>query len=252
MECFLAFQVKNQKDQGSYEDFLECLKLYDKAENGTMLGAELEHSLKALGESSRRSKANWWRTNVLSSSSRWKIERRWSCWTFRRLHGPRRWRWQRLLRTWVLSRFTCNLILVESHVMLPSPKKEQLVNNNAEHSFSISLLAPSQRYNNNGGWLNHPKLFHLCASFIFKFLDFSPLFSRLICERAKSIFAWPKNRLFARIFSRCWLIRVPLQRDRQKPRRSLVNNYWKNTLPSLSMFRVSPVNDRYMFSVFVN
>lgn len=43
-------QVKVQKDQGSYEDFLECLKLYDKEENGTMLGAELEHSLKALGE----------------------------------------------------------------------------------------------------------------------------------------------------------------------------------------------------------
>jgi Ca2+-binding EF-hand superfamily protein len=41
--------VKNQKDQGSFEDFLECLKLYDKAENGTMLLAELEHSLKALG-----------------------------------------------------------------------------------------------------------------------------------------------------------------------------------------------------------
>jgi Ca2+-binding EF-hand superfamily protein len=29
---------------------MECLKLYDKAENGTMLLAELEHSLKALGE----------------------------------------------------------------------------------------------------------------------------------------------------------------------------------------------------------
>lgn len=39
-----------QKDVGSYEDFTECLKLYDKEENGTMIGAELEHSLKALGE----------------------------------------------------------------------------------------------------------------------------------------------------------------------------------------------------------
>jgi hypothetical protein len=29
---------------------MECLKLYDKAENGTMLLAELEHSLKALGK----------------------------------------------------------------------------------------------------------------------------------------------------------------------------------------------------------
>ena len=29
---------------------MECLKLYDKEENGTMLLAELEHSLKALGK----------------------------------------------------------------------------------------------------------------------------------------------------------------------------------------------------------
>jgi len=43
-------QVKAQKDTGSFEDFIECLKLYDKNENGTMLGAELEHTLKALGE----------------------------------------------------------------------------------------------------------------------------------------------------------------------------------------------------------
>lgn len=43
-------QVRGTKDQGSYEDFMECLKLYDKQENGTMLLAELEHSLKALGE----------------------------------------------------------------------------------------------------------------------------------------------------------------------------------------------------------
>jgi Ca2+-binding EF-hand superfamily protein len=43
-------QVKVQKDVGSYEDFMECLKLYDKEENGTMIGAELEHTLKALGE----------------------------------------------------------------------------------------------------------------------------------------------------------------------------------------------------------
>lgn len=45
-----SIQVKVQKDVGSYEDFIECLKLYDKEENGTMIGAELEHSLKALGE----------------------------------------------------------------------------------------------------------------------------------------------------------------------------------------------------------
>ncbi|XP_055633131.1 myosin light chain alkali isoform X2 [Toxorhynchites rutilus septentrionalis] len=43
-------QVKKEKDMGCYEDFLECLKLYDKEENGTMLLAELNHSLIALGE----------------------------------------------------------------------------------------------------------------------------------------------------------------------------------------------------------
>lgn len=50
IRVFSCSQVKVQKDQGSYEDFMECLKLYDKAEDGTMLGAELEHSLKALGK----------------------------------------------------------------------------------------------------------------------------------------------------------------------------------------------------------
>lgn len=42
-------QAKKDKDQGVYEDFLECLKLYDKAENGTMLLAELTHTLLSLG-----------------------------------------------------------------------------------------------------------------------------------------------------------------------------------------------------------
>lgn len=43
-------QVKKDKDQGCYEDFLECLKLYDKNENGLMMLAELKHNLLALGE----------------------------------------------------------------------------------------------------------------------------------------------------------------------------------------------------------
>jgi myosin light chain 6 len=43
-------QVKKDKEQGCYEDFIECLKLYDKNENGTMLLAELNHALLALGE----------------------------------------------------------------------------------------------------------------------------------------------------------------------------------------------------------
>ncbi|KAF2362665.1 EF-hand domain pair [Trinorchestia longiramus] len=43
-------QVKKDKDAGSYEDFIEVLKLYDKDSNGTMMYAELEHILISLGE----------------------------------------------------------------------------------------------------------------------------------------------------------------------------------------------------------
>lgn len=52
LEEFLPIygQVKKEKEQGCYEDFLECLKLYDKNENGYMLLAELNHALLSLGE----------------------------------------------------------------------------------------------------------------------------------------------------------------------------------------------------------
>jgi len=43
-------QVKKDKEQGTFEDFLECLKLYDKEENGKMMSAELSHTLLSLGE----------------------------------------------------------------------------------------------------------------------------------------------------------------------------------------------------------
>jgi len=43
-------QVKKDKDCGSFEDFMEVLKLYDKEGNNTMLYAELEHILISLGE----------------------------------------------------------------------------------------------------------------------------------------------------------------------------------------------------------
>ena len=42
-------QVKNNKDQGVYEDFVECLKQYDKQEDGKMIAAELSHILLAIG-----------------------------------------------------------------------------------------------------------------------------------------------------------------------------------------------------------
>jgi len=43
-------QIKKDKDVGTVEDFLECLKLYDKSDNGLMIGAELSHILLSLGE----------------------------------------------------------------------------------------------------------------------------------------------------------------------------------------------------------
>ncbi|KAJ8917986.1 hypothetical protein NQ315_011439 [Exocentrus adspersus] len=47
----IVSQLKKEvKDQGCYEDFIECLKLYDKNENGLMLVGELSHSLLTLGE----------------------------------------------------------------------------------------------------------------------------------------------------------------------------------------------------------
>lgn len=46
-------QVKNAKDEGGFEDFMEVLRLYDKHENGTMLFAELQHILMAVGKSTK-------------------------------------------------------------------------------------------------------------------------------------------------------------------------------------------------------
>ena len=42
--------MKKSKDLGSYEDFIEILKLYDKNLNGKMMLGELENILLTKGE----------------------------------------------------------------------------------------------------------------------------------------------------------------------------------------------------------
>ena len=45
----IVHEISQTKDMGSYEVFVECLRLYDRHENGTLLVSDLQNILMNMG-----------------------------------------------------------------------------------------------------------------------------------------------------------------------------------------------------------
>ena len=45
----MVVELNNAKDMGNYEIFVECLRLYDRHDNGTIMMADLENVLGNMG-----------------------------------------------------------------------------------------------------------------------------------------------------------------------------------------------------------
>ncbi|XP_048217970.1 myosin light chain 6B isoform X1 [Perognathus longimembris pacificus] len=75
-ETFLPMlqAVAKNRDQGTYEDYLEGLRVFDKEGNGKVMGAELRHVLTTLGETATRVPVFLWGEEEGVDQEGWQVK----------------------------------------------------------------------------------------------------------------------------------------------------------------------------------